>query len=170
PILYTGEMTAFTSYKVGFSVMTLWFVLSVAHAQSPGSGSTCTGDAYLYREVFEAGSSIDTDRRPTFNLPADGCLSSPFSLTGQAPGTWLYKGLGYVVLLDEAGNLLAEVTLTTDEDWQTSELIDIRGELEFELPTELVGTQGRLEFIKENLVGEPEYDASISFSIVLAGE
>lgn len=98
------------------------------------------------------------------DLPAESAISSPFTVRGQARGTWFFEGSFHVVLTDEDGSLLAESFGHSPESWMTEEFIPFTVELEWDAPA---GTKASLELMLDNPAGEEGMDRAVIIPVVL---
>jgi hypothetical protein len=98
------------------------------------------------------------------NPQPDQKVSSPLTVTGQAPGTWFFEAEFSVVLTDWDGKIIAEAQAQAQESWMTEELVDFEAQIEFEKPF----TEGDPDYMKRgslilqkaNPSGLPENDAA----------
>jgi hypothetical protein len=99
--------------------------------------------------------------------PREGeVISSPLTVEGQAPGSWFFEGEFSVVLTDWDGEIIAEASARTQEDWMTENMVPFEATLEFEKPYDDSGEvqdfmkNGNLILQKANPSGLPENDAA----------
>lgn len=99
------------------------------------------------------------------DLPAESLISSPFTVTGRARGTWFFEGSFPVILTDEDGNVLVETYASSPESWMTEEFIPFTSTLNFSAPA---GTKAQLELMLDN-PGSPEegFDRSVIIPVVV---
>jgi len=99
------------------------------------------------------------------NLPAEATVSSPFTVSGKARGTWFSEGSFPVFLTDENGKLLAESFGHSEESWMTSEFIPFTVTLNYDAPA---GIKASLELMLDNPAGPKEgFDRSLIIPVVL---
>lgn len=98
------------------------------------------------------------------NLSPGQTLESPFTLTGQARGTWYFEGSFPVVLLNDKGDVLQETFAQAQADWMTEEFVPFSAVLSF-VPASATGT---LIIKKDNPSGLPEYDDERRFPVKFA--
>lgn len=99
------------------------------------------------------------------DLPAESLISSPYTVTGRARGTWFFEGSFPVILTDEDGNVLVETYASSPESWMTEEFIPFTSTLNF---TALSGTKAQLELMLDNPAGPEEgFDRSVIIPVVI---
>jgi len=79
-------------------------------------------------------------------------ISSPLVVEGEARGGWFFEAQLPIELLDNEGNLIASTVGTTQDNWQTEDLVPFSGELEFSTDKEY----GKIIVKKDNPSGLPE--------------
>jgi len=120
-------------------------------------------------EVSYANASADLIQ---VELPYPGAVvGKKFSVIGRARGNWFFEASFPVTVLDKEGKILvqhyamAQADPATGEvNWMTTEFVLFRGDLV--IPEHYIGP-ATLLLMKDNPSGLPEYDASISFPIVI---
>lgn len=80
-------------------------------------------------------------------------ISSPVTVTGEAPGNWYFEASFPIKLYDENNNLIAQTIAQAQGDWMTDSLVPFRAELNFSQPT---STNGTLVLEKDNPSGLSE--------------
>ncbi len=86
---------------------------------------------------------LDTEIRVSVNQPELGAtISSPVTVTGQAPGGWFFEAVLPISVETVDGEVLAEEIFVTDQNWMTEEAVDFSLEIEFD------STDANLGFIK----------------------
>lgn len=109
------------------------------------------------------------DSEVIVSSPTEGSeVSSPLNVEGEAPGTWFFEARAQVRLLDASGDVLATAPATTDDDWQTEDLVSFEAELEFDAPTS--EESGTLVFASANPSGLPENEMTFEVPVVLGAE
>jgi len=88
-------------------------------------------------------------------------LASPFSVSGQAKGTWFFEANLPVKLLDENDNIILAHFATATSDWMTEALVPFAGELAFTT----AATSGYLLISKDNPSDLPQNDAAIRIPV-----
>lgn len=76
------------------------------------------------------------------DLEPEGTISSPYTLSGMIPGTWMFEGSFTVLLYDEDGTELGEWILSVGEgeDWMSEDEVSFTGELDFDAGDSVGGT------------------------------
>ncbi len=93
----------------------------------------------------------------------DSVISSPLTITGEAPGTWYFEGSFPVDLVDGAGIVQAQGQAQAQDDWMTSEFVPFVVTLEFEKPS--YSETGTLFLRRDNPSGLSENDDAIEIPI-----
>jgi hypothetical protein len=98
-------------------------------------------------------------------LPYPGAVvGKEFSVIGRARGSWFFEASFPIDLLDADGQILAQSYAMTAEEWMTTDFVSFRGEIK--APQDYIGP-ATLILMKDNPSGEPQFDASVSFPIVV---
>lgn len=92
----------------------------------------------------------------------DQLITSPFTVTGKARGSWYFEASFPVILQDANGKILAQQPAQAKGEWMTTEFVPFESVLTFEKPTTDTGT---LILKKDNPSGLPENDAEISIPV-----
>ncbi len=110
----------------------------------------------------------------------DSVVTSPLTITGEAPGTWYFEATFPVTLVNWDGRIIAEGYATAQGEWMTEEMVPFTAMLEFTdvLPlTEEVEDltqvedfmkRGALILQRDNPSGLPENDDAVEFQIQFA--
>ncbi len=61
-------------------------------------------------------------------------VSSPVTVSGQAPGTWFFEAVLPISLVTAEGDVLIDDIFVTEEEWMTEDLLDFNLQLSFETP------------------------------------
>jgi len=93
---------------------------------------------------------------------SDAPVTSPFTFSGEVPGTWASGGSFSVLLTDLDGNVLDQANASLTGDWMTEELVPFTVTLSFDPPGD---SNGFLVLMKENPSGLPENDDSLSLPV-----
>lgn len=93
-------------------------------------------------------------------------IQSPLALTGRARGSWFFEASFPVVLLDAAGNTVAQGHATAGSDWMTSDFVPFTATLTFVVDKNLAGTKGTLVLKKDNPSGLSAHDDALSVPVV----
>lgn len=89
-------------------------------------------------------------------------LTSPFTFTGEARGTWYFEASFPVELVDSAGNRIAIAIATAEGEWMTENFVPFSGTMTFKATTT---TDGFLIFHKDNPSGLPEFDDQVRIPV-----
>lgn len=110
----------------------------------------------------------------------DSVVTSPLTITGEAPGTWYFEATFPVTLVNWDGRIIAEGYATAQGEWMTEKMVPFTAMLEFTdvLPlTEEVEDltqvedfmkRGALILQRDNPSGLPENDDAVEFQIQFA--
>jgi len=91
-------------------------------------------------------------------------ISSPFTVTGEARGSWYFEASFPVILKDSNGTVLAQVPAQAEGEWMTTDYVPFKAILNFQKPS---GTDtGTLTLEKDNPSGLPENDNSLVIPVV----
>ena len=96
----------------------------------------------------------------------DQVVSSPLTITGEAPGYWYFEASFPVELLDASGALIAQGVATAQDEWMTEAMVPFIATLEFALGD--YGQTGTLVLRKDNPSGLPENDDSMEIPVQFA--
>ncbi len=100
------------------------------------------------------------------NVTAGQTISFPFTLTGEARGTWYFEASFPVRIEDGNGAVVLAVPAQAQGDWMTENFVPFKVELN---PTSPITTdEGTLVIVKDNPSGLPEHDASVRIPIRFA--
>lgn len=89
-------------------------------------------------------------------------VTSPFTFSGEVPGTWASGGSFSVLLTDLNGNVLDQANAPLEGDWMTEDPVPFTVTLSFDQPGD---SRGFLVLVKENPSGLPEKDDSLSIPV-----
>ena len=95
------------------------------------------------------------------NLKIGDVIKSPFTLEGEAKGTWFFEANLPIKLLDDQGKTLVEVGAQATENWLTEKFVPFKATLNF-TPTTNAGT---LIVSNDNPSGLAENSKSVSFPV-----
>jgi uncharacterized membrane protein len=95
---------------------------------------------------------------------ADSVITSPLTITGEAPGFWYFEATFPVVLVNWDGLIIAEGYATAQGEWMTENYVPFIATLEFIKPE--YGDTGALILQRDNPSGLPENDDAIEFQIL----
>jgi hypothetical protein len=91
-------------------------------------------------------------------------LTSPFKVSGQAPGFWYFEAIFPIALVDENGKLLAEAPGQAVDNWMTVQPVRFETEVKFTVTEE---TRAWLVFTKDNQSGEAVNDGEVRIPVTL---
>ncbi|HEX5429933.1 MAG TPA: Gmad2 immunoglobulin-like domain-containing protein [Patescibacteria group bacterium] len=89
-------------------------------------------------------------------------VTSPMTISGKVRGTWFFEANLPIELEDEDGNVLAQTGYHTDENWMTSDYVDVNTTLKFPAPTT---DYGKLVIHNDNPSGDPANDKSFEVPV-----
>lgn len=100
---------------------------------------------------------------PTMN----STITSPLTVTGEAPGYWFFEASFPLVLVNWDGLIIAQGYAMTDEEWMTEEHVSFEGTLEFETPQgdQEFFRRGALILQRDNPSDLPENDDAVEIPI-----
>jgi hypothetical protein len=98
--------------------------------------------------------SVGNDKIRVTSPTANQTVSSPFTITGQARGTWYFEASFPVTLIDADGNVLGRTAAQAQGEWMTEAFVPFSGELTFSQPAT---DRGTLILEKDNPSGLPEH-------------
>jgi hypothetical protein len=120
------------------------------------------GEEEVTPEITYTNSSADL---VVVELPFPGAVvGKDFSVIGKARGTWFFEASFPLLLLDKDGAVLAQSYAMTADEWMTTEFVNFKGD--FKVPEYYIGP-ATLILSKDNPAGEPRFDASLSFPIIV---
>ena len=92
-------------------------------------------------------------------------IQSPFTITGQARGTWFFEASFPVKLVDLSGNVIVQTFANAKGEWMTENFVPFESILNFDIATT---TQPAILILqKDNPSGLPENDAQIEIPVIL---
>lgn len=91
-------------------------------------------------------------------------ITSPFTVTGEARGSWFFEATAPMVVVDWDGRIIGEGYVTAVGDWMTDEFVPFEGEVTF-TPDISVSSAGALILQKSNASDLPENDAAVEIAI-----
>lgn len=99
-------------------------------------------------------------------MPQSGqVISSPFTISGQARGTWYFEASFPATLVDANGTQIAVVPVTAQGEWMTEDFVPFVATMTFPSVTTSTGT---LILQKDNPSGLPEHDAHIEIPVTFS--
>jgi len=100
-----------------------------------------------------------------FTPQANGKISSPLLIKGEARGFWFFEATFPVKLLDDKGNIIAQHYAQAKGDWMTEDFVPFEAELVFEAPTT---QKGWLVLEKDNPSDLPENAEELRIPIIFS--
>lgn len=100
------------------------------------------------------------------NVAANQTINFPFTLTGEARGTWYFEASFPVRLEDLNGNLLQQTYAMAQGEWMTEDFVPFQSQVLN--PENLSVTQGVLVIEKDNPSGLPEYADEVRVPVKFA--
>jgi len=92
-------------------------------------------------------------------------ITSPYTLTGHAPGSWYFEATLPVALKDASGNVIAQGPAQAQGDWMTTAQVPFSATLTF--AAQPAGSAGTLVIKNDNPSGDPanqkELDIPVTF-------
>lgn len=98
---------------------------------------------------------------------AEGVVSSPITLSGEARGYWFFEASAPVVVVDWDGRIIGESYVTAQGDWMTEDFVPFTGTIEYDLPVDSYSASGTVIFQRDNPSGLPENDATFEVPVLL---
>lgn len=135
---------------IGVSLLTI----ALAGCIPGGSGGPAASSS--------AASSISTAPINLSQPQPNATVTSPLSVSGEAPGTWFFEASFPVRLLDGNGQEIAVMPAQAQSDWMTTDYVPFLATLTFTTPSTSTGT---LVLEKDNPSGEPQNAASIQIPV-----
>ena len=103
---------------------------------------------------------VDTPR-------ANEIISSPLIVRGMARGVWFFEGSFPIKLLDENGNILAQIPAQAQGEWMTNDFVPFEAKINFSVP---VVQNGVLVLEKDDPSGLPEHADELRMPILFSGQ
>lgn len=113
--------------------------------------------------VYLASSSRETVIKLN-NFGLNQTISSPFELTGEAPGAWFFEGSFPASITDWDGKIIASGAAQAQSEWMTENYVPFKINLEFIKPN--LYNRGSLIIKNDNPSGLPEHDDYIEIPIL----
>lgn len=96
-------------------------------------------------------------------LPNDS-VHSPFTVRGEARGTWFFEASFPIELIDSTGRTVTTTFVQTQDNWMTEDFVPFEAVVYFSVPT---STSGELVLKKANPSGLPENDDRLNIPIIM---
>ena len=139
------------------------------------------GGFWLWKEIVEVEEVADVDEEPGRQVAPtefvseagvvlrvtspmqDSVITSPFTITGEAPGTWYFEASFPIVIVDWDGLIIAQGHAEAQADWMTEAFVPFVGTVEFVKPA--YGENGMLILQRDNPSGLPQNDDAVEIPI-----
>ena len=108
-------------------------------------------------------SSSTNEKVKLFNLKENQVIASPFTLQGEARGTWFFEASFPIEVRDGNNKPILIQAVQTKEDWMTEKFVPFTTTLTFTKPTTSTGT---IILHKDNPSGEASRDESVTIPII----
>ncbi len=95
---------------------------------------------------------------------ANASVSKKFTITGKAPGNWFFEASAPYMIRTADGSKVAQGTLQTIGDWQTTNLVDFKADVTV---NPAYSGPATLVLMKDNPSGMPENDDSLEIPITI---
>jgi hypothetical protein len=156
------------SLAIGLGVVVRVVIIAGAlwqrSAAAVGSFDECVKKGYPVMESYprqcRAGDKTFTEQLTSevikirVTTPAPGSvITSPYVVTGEAPGSWFFEASFPLRLVDANGEVVARSFVQAKGEWMTPSFVPFEGTLTFAAPATATGT---LVFEKSNASGLPE--------------
>lgn len=156
------------------------FMLTKNHAEAPLI--ECTQEAKICPDGTSVGRTgphctftpcpVGTpvsDDRIHIESPLPGSeITSPFTVTGTARGTWFFEGSFPISVVNWDGLIIGEGYATADGEWMTTEFVPFTGTITYTIPPGTPYDRGTVIFRKDNPSGLPEHDDAREVSIIFS--
>ncbi len=94
-------------------------------------------------------------------------ITSPVTIKGEAVGNWYFEGDFPVTVVTDEGEVLAQWSVTAQDEWITENFVPFKGSVTFDNPANGEGVPGKIIFHKDNPSGLPENDDSIEVPVII---
>ncbi len=146
-----------------FIVSAIVSLMFLAACTIPGGTTTGSNASSAELSISSQTSNVATGSGVQVTTPAPNTIvTSPLTVTGQAPGPWYFEASFPVTLLDANGNIVAQSTAEAQGDWMTTAMVPFIASLTFTTPASSTGT---LVLEKDNPSGEPQNAGSMSVPV-----
>lgn len=104
-----------------------------------------------------------SDIKVTSPIPG-ATVKSPFTVSGEARGTWFFEASFPIELVDATGKVIAQKPVQAMSDWMTEKFVPFMAILDFSSAT---AGPGELILKKDNPSGLPQNDAEIRIPVMI---
>ena len=94
-------------------------------------------------------------------------VSSPFTISGKARGSWFFEGSFPVILTDWDGKIIAKGIAKAQGEWMTTEYVPFTATLTYTLPAGTLYTRGTLILKKDNPSDNRKLDNTLEYEVEL---
>ncbi len=108
-----------------------------------GTPNTDTGSVAVINNLIEVTSPLK-----------NATIASPYTVVGQARGTWYFEASAPFELRDASGKVIAQGHVEAQDNWMTEDFVPFKGTLTF--PKQPAGSVGTLVLQNDNPSGDPE--------------
>lgn len=98
--------------------------------------------------------------------PANGMVSSPMTVRGEARGPWYFEASFPITVVDWDGVIIGEGYAEAQGDWMTTEYVPFEGTITFTVPESTPYHRGAVIFKKDNPSGLPEHDDAFELPVL----
>lgn len=144
------------------------------HLDCPSAGRGCSCWVELRQEEPQPTEPDTTEEDTTYESLKgielivtspikDSVVTSPLTITGEAPGFWYFEATFPVVLVNWDGLIIAQGYATAQGEWMTEEYVPFMATLEFATPE--YGETGALILQRDNPLGLSQNDDAVEILI-----
>ena len=94
-------------------------------------------------------------------------IQSPFTVTGEARGTWFFEASFPIVVTNWDGLIVGQAVAQAKSDWMTEDFVPFEATLTFTVDPDAYSNAGTLILKKDNPSGLPEYDDVLEIPVKL---
>lgn len=136
----------------------------------PTTGSATPAQNTLDPEVPAAATPGNTAQNDVivYSPAAGQVLISPFTISGQAKGSWFFEGSFPMALVNEQGAVIASGAAKAQGNWMTTDYVPFTGTLTFlNFDNNASGHRnaGYIVLKKDNPSGDPQFDKSVTIKV-----
>ncbi len=119
-------------------------------------------------QVFteDIGNELEKSNLIRVNTPRPNeIIQNPFTIIGEARGTWFFGGSFPVVLTDWDGKIIGQGVATAESDWMTEDFVTFKATINFEAEENRDNKKGMLILRKDNPSGLPQNDDALEIPV-----
>lgn len=160
--------------KIGWFVVVALFLVIVGLAlvlfltpppQNQSVSSVATSTDATTTDTAPAASSQPLSQQVVVRSPQpNASVSSPFTVSGQVPGSWTFEAQFPIKVKDQEDNVIGNATAHVQGDWQTTSLVPFTATVSLDTPYH---GQATLVLLKDNPSGLPQNDDAVEVPIVI---